>query len=97
MTLLLLLAFFGLSTGFLFLLHLTPRTLLQELTHLLTHAQPRKHSISKLIHAVQRPKNSKAGVPPYRKPKRFLGKPDNLASSDFSLSVLLGYRSSVQF
>lgn len=59
MTVLLLLAFLGLSTGFLFLLNLSPRTLFQELAQMLTHFQPYKLPIGKRIRAVQRPKKLK--------------------------------------
>lgn len=59
MTLLLLLAFFGLCAGCLSLLNLSPRTLLKELTRLLTHIQPRKPPIGKRIRAIQRPKKLK--------------------------------------
>ncbi|WP_018885728.1 hypothetical protein [Paenibacillus massiliensis] len=59
MILLLLLAFFGLSAGILFLLTLSPRTFFQEFAHLLTHVQPRKLPIGKRIRTVQHPKKLK--------------------------------------
>ncbi|MNW36556.1 hypothetical protein D3C74_135690 [compost metagenome] len=60
MTILLLLSFFGLSGGFLFLLNLSPQTLFHELSRLLTQIQPRKLPIGKRIRAVQRQKKPKS-------------------------------------
>lgn len=59
MMLLLLLAFFGLCAGCLFLLNLSTRTLFQDLAQLLTHVKPGKQTIGKRIQGIQRPKKPK--------------------------------------